>query len=61
MNPQETVKSSQYLADNHKVIFGSHCRNIDKITHKKLFSFDACQVSAALNLFQPSDVCGRVA
>lgn len=61
MSPQETVKSSQYLADNHKVIFGSHCRNIDKITLKKLFSFDACPVSAALNICHPSSVFGGIA
>jgi hypothetical protein len=61
MNPQEPFKLSQILANNHKVFSGSYCRNFDKITHKKLFLFDVCRVSAALNIYQPFTVFGRAA
>jgi hypothetical protein len=61
MNPQETVKTSQFPADIYPVFSGNRCRVIDNKPHNKSFLFDACQVSAALNIGHLSTVFGRVA
>lgn len=61
MNLQEFFKSSQFLADIYPVFSGSPCRLIDHNSRKKLFLFDACPVSAALNFCHPSTDFGRVA
>jgi|GEM_PF-1931986 len=60
MNPQETVKTSQFLADIYPVFSGNRCRVIDNKPHKKPFLFDACPVSAALNIGHLSAVFWRV-